>query len=397
MILINSLTVSSYAAEQLTLTWEFKDTLEALSDYSLSMYRSENPGTEDLDGYDLVASGISATTLSYDDTTVAGLYDPLRTWYYKLLVTNTVTEKSTTQPEIPAYRKGTVSDKIALSIIRRKRLSLDKKTGRDFYVLKRRTYGTHCPVCWDETTSRVTVGNCSTCYDTGWVGGYFESIYTKGMITVAPEANQITMFGEWVPKDIIFYTLNFPPLRAKDIVVDDENNRWLVKQVVPTKKNGFLIEQSVQCSLIAFDDIVYTIDNEIGAKTTMPAVLITDSNKASYEHLATKTYVDAQISGSGPIQYRRFAGSDGTSVTRGAQFSFAGIFPSLNYALANGSVQVIVNGVCYLSNTNQTSIAALSDFYISDQEIIIQSLAYGGTIDIEDADDIGIYYQVTIN
>jgi hypothetical protein len=394
MLLLNTLTISSYQAEQLTVTWEFKDTLESLTDYEIDIYRSENPGTEDLDGYDLVASGISAATFSYDDTSVAGLYDPLRTWYYKIGINNTVTDKQTVQPEIPAYRKGVVTDKIALSIIRRKRLSLDKKTGRDFYILKRRTFGTHCPDCWDETTSRVTVGDCSTCYDTGWVGGYFESIYTKGMITVSPDANQLTMFGEWVPKDIIFYTLNFPPLRAKDIIVDDENQRWVVKQVVPTKKNGFLIEQSVQCSLIAFDDIVYTVDNEIGAKTTMPAVLITDSNKASYAHLATKTYVDEQLVGGGPLKYRRFAGSDGTTVTRGSQFSFSDVLSSAQAILADGSVQVIVNGVMYLSNTVQTSIAALSDFYISGQDVIVQKTAYGGTINIEDADDIGIYYQI---
>lgn len=396
MILIDTLTISSYRSDRLTLTWEFKDTIELLSDYSLNIYRSENPGTDDLDGYDIIASGVSATTISYEDTTVAGLYDPLRTWYYELEIVNNITSKSTIQPEIPAYRKGVVTDKIALSIIRRKSLSLNKKTGRDFYILKRRTYGTHCPACWDETTGRVTVGDCTTCYDTGWVDGYFESIYTKGMVTVSPDHNQITMFGSWVPKDVIFYTLNFPPLRAKDVVVDDENQRWIVKQVVPTKKNGFLIEQSVQCSLIALDDIVYTVDNEIGVKTTMPTVLVDSSTKSKYEHLATKAYVDDAVSGSGPIKYQRFSGDDATSVTRGSQFTITNGVTSVTSKLSDGSVQVIVNGVSYLSNTAQISIATLSDFYISGQNVILNDVAHGGTINIETSDDIGIYYQIDI-
>lgn len=259
MILIDTLDIRSYQSEQLTLTWVFKDTIELLEDYEIDVYRSENPGLSNFDGYDIVASGISANVFSYTDTGITGLYDPLRTWYYKLDVKNTVTDDTSAQPEIAAYRKGNSTDRIALEIIRRKNIPLQRKVGRDFYILKRRTYGTHCTDCWDEVTGRMLISSCSTCYDTGWLDGYFEDIYLKGMMTVSPDHNQITMFGEWVPKDIVIHVLNFPPLRAKDIIVDDENNRWIVKQVVPTKMGGFIIEQSVQCSLIALDDIIYTI------------------------------------------------------------------------------------------------------------------------------------------
>lgn len=199
MLILKSLDITSFDSSKLTLTWTFQPTTELLSDFTIDVYRSENPGIEALDGYDLVASGIAASAYSYDDTGVAGLYDPLRTWYYKLRIKNTATNEVSIEPDRPGYRKGVVADKVALEIIRRKNLSLNRYAGRDFYILKRRTFGTHCPTCWDITLQRLAETNCEStpsCYGTGWTNGYFTAIYTKAMMNPAPKYNQITMFGQ---------------------------------------------------------------------------------------------------------------------------------------------------------------------------------------------------------
>ena len=78
----------------------------------------------------------------------------------------------------------------------RKTLVLNKKTGRDCKVLKRRTYGTYCTTCYDEVLFRATDPNCTECHGTGFKTGYFPAISMKAMINAAPKYNQITMFGE---------------------------------------------------------------------------------------------------------------------------------------------------------------------------------------------------------
>ena len=79
------------------------------------------------------------------------------------------------------------------------------------------------------------------------------------MINASPKYNQITMFGEWMPADVLLTMLNYPPIRPRDILIDDNNKRWMVKQVRPTEKGGVLIEQNAQCTLVAFDDPIYDL------------------------------------------------------------------------------------------------------------------------------------------
>lgn len=300
------------------------------------------------------------------------------------------------QPDRPGYRKGVIADKFALEILRRKNLSLDRHAGRDFYILKRRTFGTHCPTCWDETLQRSSESTCTSnpsCYGTGWTTGYFNAIYTKAMMNVAPKYNQITMFGQWMPQDTMFTMLNFPPLRSQDIVVDENNKRWMVKQVRSVEKNGFLIEQNAQCSLIALDDIIYTIDNEIGVLSDLPAVTITPYSPGKYEHLVTKDYFEEMFSARNQVFLQSFAGTDRVAHGYGSKFTVTNQITGTK-VLANGSIQVIINGVYYHSNTDQSIISGGIDFHIVDNSVIIHNLANNGTIDIIDGDAIGIYYQL---
>lgn len=394
MLLLESLDISSYVIGNLNVTWQFKPTIELLAEYQLSIYRSEAPGVSSIDGYDLIASGISAIEYSYTDAGVAGLYDPLRTWYYKVKLENTTTGEVDIQPDRPAYRKGTTADKYAIEVIRRKSLSLDRFAGRDYYVLKRRTYGTHCPLCWDTQLQRIDNSGCTTCYDTGWTSGYFTAIYTKGMMTSAPKYNQITMFGEWVAQDTLFTMLGFPPLRAKDVVVDDTNKRWIIKQVQNVEKGGYVIEQVAQCSLIALDDVVYDIDNDIGILSALPVVSIEPATASKYAHFVTKDYLEDKLLYKPEIIFfQKFFGTERNANSYGSKFIVTEGIGS--YAqLANGSIQVTINGVHYLSNTDQTSMSNNPDFHFSGTEVIVRDLANNGTINIIDGDVIGIYYQL---
>lgn len=92
--------------------------------------------------------------------------------------------------------------------------------------------------------------------------------------------------------------------------------------------------------------------------------------------------------------YERHTGATMVLDTLGAKFiltSFSNDAASVQ--LVNGSVLIVINGLYYLSNTDQTEASGPTDFHIEDRSIIIHDTANGGTIDIEAADSLGIYFQ----
>lgn len=259
MLTLQSLNVTITDIDSRTLSWTFKSSSEALSSYVLSIYRAESPGGDTLAGYSIVTSGIAANTYGYVDTSLSNLYSPQRTWYYKLLISGIGTANTSIVPTTAAYLQDDTTDNSYNEILRRKSLVINKYSGRDLKILKRRTFGTHCTVCWDSTLMRIKYGDCETCHGTGWLDGYFAAMSVKGMLNPNPVLNQITMYGEWRPSDSLLTILNHPPLTVRDVIVDEKGQRWAVRAVRKVERLGFAIEQQAQLSLISFDDKVYKV------------------------------------------------------------------------------------------------------------------------------------------
>ena len=167
MIVLDSLDVNSINLDSLILTWAFKsDPGETFSDYTIDVYRCEAPSS-DINEYDLVENGVSATAYSYNDTTVSGLHDPHRTWYYKFKIIDTASSNVSVEPSPPAYIHNITPNRYYREILRRKNKVLNKFSGRDMTLLKRRSWGQHCTECWDETLFRIKYDDCDTCNGTG--------------------------------------------------------------------------------------------------------------------------------------------------------------------------------------------------------------------------------------
>lgn len=82
-----------------------------MSNYQVDVYRSESPGVSGLQGYDVIASGISlSSNTSYNDDSIEHLYDTNRTWYYKLKINDTMSTDTSIAPEEPAYIRGALPD-----------------------------------------------------------------------------------------------------------------------------------------------------------------------------------------------------------------------------------------------------------------------------------------------
>ncbi len=63
-----------------------------------------------------------------------------------------------------------------------------------------------------------------------------------------------------------------------------------------------------------------------------------------------------------------------------------------NY-LVNGSVCLMINGVTYCSDLDQTNQEPNKDFHINNNYIIIHNKSNGGTFDLKDTDSIIISYR----
>lgn len=253
MIFLKSLSAESFTLDSITLEWTWKDTTEFLSNYTLDILRAEGQVVED--DYTLVASGISPEALGYTDTTISGLLrNKWRSIYYVLKI------KDKNAPSVYS-----LSDAVTLSyypsnyaqeVIRRKNLGLGRY-GKDIAVVKRRSFGTRCPDCWDSTLYRRSKEDCDSCYDTGWLYGYFNPIIVKGVITPVVEDTQISIFGEWQVGNSLFVMGNYPRLKNKDVIVDNLNRRFRIEEVIPTEFTGALITQRARVSFIDKTDIIY--------------------------------------------------------------------------------------------------------------------------------------------
>jgi hypothetical protein len=258
MLILKSLDVSTYDGQSYNISWEFEPDSDIVANYTVNIYRSESP-TVGIDEYDIVVSGISANLYSYVDTSVSQLLDFGRPWFYKLAVTDELTAEVSYQPEPAAYLKNEVVNRVFREIVRRKNINLlnPRFSGRDFKIFKRRSWGTHCSVCWDASLQRSTDSSCTTCFGTGWINGYYNPVSIRGMKNSSPKLNQINMFGEWKPSDSVLYMLGYPPLKSRDIIADDNNHLWTVVQIRTTEHLGYIIEQQAQIASIAQDDFLY--------------------------------------------------------------------------------------------------------------------------------------------
>lgn len=259
MVTLSGLTLTSYDLSFVQIAWKIATTSENLGNYSLDIYRSENPGVSGLLDYILIASGITISDYDHKDYSVSGLANFNRTWFYKFIVKNSVTFVSVIQPDTPVFIKNTPINHVAREILYKKNLSLNRKSGTLFYLVKKRDNGTRCTRCWDDILFRSKDGNCNLCYGTGFLSGYYKPIPFYGTATSAPKYNQVMMFGEWKPSDKLLYTTMYPPITTRDFIIDDTNKRWIALQIRPIQQLGVTVEQNVQMSLILPDDIIYKI------------------------------------------------------------------------------------------------------------------------------------------
>lgn len=251
-----SLTISSHNLENRLVTWAIEPSNESYGNYEINLFRSELYGSG-LDFSSLVSGINLGTTLDYIDVTISGYHTHSyrEFWYYGQVRNLTTGEtRNTLQATLE-----TPMDYVARTVLRDKNIGLrEVYGGKEFLILKRKTYGDSCSVCYDEYLQRRSIDFCSGCYDTMISGGYYTPIQIRGMMNPSPKKSQMMLWGDFKTDDSIFYTTSYPHIQPKDIVIDKNNRRWQVIQVRTLEKGLYIIEQDCQIRRVPFDDIIYT-------------------------------------------------------------------------------------------------------------------------------------------
>lgn len=123
-----------------------------------------------------------------------------------------------------------------VALARREKVRMQGKTGVPFVLFKRRWYGTTCPYCTDVLTGATTNGNCTYCYGTKFVSGYYAPIYCVWGEISPMDNREMTddQGGRGTANDQTVQSRFFaePELCTNDIIVNmNTSERFAVQQV----------------------------------------------------------------------------------------------------------------------------------------------------------------------
>jgi hypothetical protein len=256
MITVTKLVVRSYDLDHLDLFWEIPETTEEVEAYDFYVLRS-------IDGpagpYNVIAGPFYNTYLFRDPG--VQLLHRWRSYFYKIRVVQRAT--GLIQEHGPEWLHAE-PDRLGLEFQRRQNLLLQEFNGRVAFLFPALTFGQRCAHCWDagpkgNSIGRATHQNCQSCFDTTFVGGFATPIRFYLQIDPAPKAIQRTDFEEHQFVTTSARTSAFPPIKAKDVIVEAENRRWLVNKVASTEKLRSVVHQELEMWELAKDDVKFKI------------------------------------------------------------------------------------------------------------------------------------------
>jgi len=145
-------------------------------------------------------------------------------------------------------------------LLRDQYIALRHFNGVDARIAKRRHFGTRCPTCADTLTSQSLIYNCTTCYGTGWTGGFFTPLSTFVKISPAATREDVTELGNTSQRSTTLQTISYPKLEPGDLVIEvDMNRRWLVTHVAPTEVHRIVTKQTASINELARGSIEYCL------------------------------------------------------------------------------------------------------------------------------------------
>jgi hypothetical protein len=154
---------------------------------------------------------------------------------------------------------------IAKEILRKETLLLVKKVGTKGWLLKRRLWGSMCPVpgCTDPETGQVNDPNCPVCYGTGIEGGYYAPL--DFWVTMNPTQRMKKLdnnLGVVAANIETVRALAYPATDAGDVWIQASSDQRFVVQsdvVSLVRHRGIDLVMNLRLEELPRSDIVYSV------------------------------------------------------------------------------------------------------------------------------------------
>jgi len=154
--------------QRATISWAMQPDFDAPGPWTFTLQRGLAPTD---DAWEDIATTVDQPWL-YDNRPITNTIGIAIFYRIKLVDGKGVVYYSQAQ-EIKAYWSR-YDWTLAKEITRKERFLMQTRTGVKGWLLKRKYFGDPCPLCLDPVTGQVIDPNCTDCFGTGIVGGYYE-------------------------------------------------------------------------------------------------------------------------------------------------------------------------------------------------------------------------------
>jgi hypothetical protein len=251
MVTITKVIVKSFSLAYLDVFWEIADVGSTvdLNDYRFTVTRSEAP-----EGPFERCSPPLTDLYTYRDRRV-DLEAKWRTVYYQIRVT---------KPSDPGFLclspisyVGDPPDLVSLEIMREVELNLKINIGRPVVILQRKTFGPHCPDCFNTIRMRKQDSKCETCFSSKYRGGFLNPIAIFANMQPNSKTIRHANFQDMTPSESVVEIGGYPLVRTSDVVVEDTNRRWMVEDVRERSHRRFVHRQICRVKELPKQDVIY--------------------------------------------------------------------------------------------------------------------------------------------
>jgi hypothetical protein len=194
-----------------------------------------------------------------DDNVAPNALSLVREFYYRLLVrapdgtsTSVISEVNPTLA--PKQRQ------LLRKLLHDEYVVLRKASGVPVAVVKRRQWGTRCPLCFDQATQENVRPDCTNCWGTGLVGGYWTPVLTYARRAPLQSSAQIAPEQRVEIATTRIVMLNLPHVERDDMIVFlSDNRRFWVDQQSETSLRTVPVHQTVFASELPHSHIFYRV------------------------------------------------------------------------------------------------------------------------------------------
>ena len=141
-----------------------------------------------------------------------------------------------------------------------------KQVGIPIIVFKRKHWGEKCDKCIDPATGSKTIDFCEDCYNTKFMGGYYDPIETIGEVVVNAHHTSLDPQGLGARQeyDCQMSIMSHPILTRDDIIVEKLTNiRWITWEMQPLEWKRIPVVQQVRLKQAPPSSVVHRLEYDL--------------------------------------------------------------------------------------------------------------------------------------